>query len=282
MIESLELRVVEDFANRLFRPDEGKLLGSGIVRLVRIQKDDPRLCEISSIQSQIDKECGRSFFHGWEILRKYSREEIKNAACFHLLFKSTFEPAGEECGTTYDESIACPRCGAGAKQTSSLFLDVKRIPKSKDVCRTIAGEIVVSRRVVELFARHGITGVELLPVRTKGASSVESKEWFQLIVQGSVAEISGQTRVGINPFDDDEIGECRCSLGDLVGLNLLSEITIASASRGSADIIRTRQFIGIRRGLLRPEQLILISPKLAKLIESEKIKGCGYEVAHLV
>jgi hypothetical protein len=282
MTESFELRVDEDFADRLFLPNEGKKLSAGIVRLVKVDGNDPRLTKIGSLQKNLYREQKRSFFYGWEILRKYNLEEIKNAACFHLLFKSTFEPAGEECGTTYDESTACPRCGAGAKQTSSLFLDVKRIPKSKDVCRTIAGEVVVSRRAAELFARHGITGAELRPVRTTGKSSVESKEWFQLSVQGPEAEISAPTRVGINPFDDDEKGECRCALGDLIGLNLLSEITIASASRGSADIISTRQFIGIRRGLLRPEQLILISPKLAMLIESEKLKGCGYEVTHLV
>lgn len=282
MIEDLELRVVEDFADRLFHHDEGKLLGSGIVRLVRIQSDDPRLCKISSIRKQIDGECGRAFFHGWEILRRYSREEIKTASLFHWKITSIFEPAGEECGTAYDESSACPRCGAGAKQTSPLFLDVKRIPKSKDVCRTIAGEIVVSRRAAELFSRHEITGAELVPIRSKGATSAESEDWFQLKVLKSEAEIISPTRVGIDPFDEDEKGEYRCVLGDLIGLNLLSEISIASSSRGSADIICTSQFIGIRRGLLRPEQLILISPKLAKLIESEKLKGCGYEVAHLV
>jgi hypothetical protein len=159
---------------------------------------------------------------------------------------------------------------------------VKRIPKSKDVCRTIAGEIVVSRRAAELFSRHKITGAELVPIRSKGATSAESEDWFQLKVLKSEAEIISPTRVGIDPFDEDEKGEYRCVLGDLIGLNLLSEISIASSSRGSADIICTSQFIGIRRGLLRPEQLILISPKLAKLIESEKLKGCGYEVAHLV
>jgi hypothetical protein len=281
MKEIGEFRVVEEFAPQLFKAEEGQRLGDS-VRKVAVDTSDSRFALIGRLQSKIRAQTNRSFFYGWILKRSYSASEIKNAACFHLLFKSTFEPAGEECGTTYDESTACPSCGAGAKQTSSLFLDVKRIPKSKDVCRTIAGEVVVSRRAAELFARHGITGAELRPVCTTGKSSVESKEWFQLSVQGPEAEISAPTRVGINPFDDDEKGECPCALGDLIGLNLLSEITIASASRGSADIICTRQFIGIRRGLLRPEQLILISPKLAMLIESEKLKGCGYEVAHLV
>jgi hypothetical protein len=281
MKEICEFRINEEFAHLLFKDEEGKRL-SDLVRKIELEPTDSKFAIIGQLDFELSTKKNRAFFYSWILKRSYSASDIKNAACFHLLFKSTFEPAGEECGTTYDESTACPRCGAGAKQTSSLFLEVKRIPKSKDVCRTIAGEVVVSRRVAELFARHEITGAELLPVRSKGASSVESKEWFQLSVQGPEAEISAPTRVGINPFDDDEKSECRCPLGDLIGLNLLSEITIASTSRGSADITRTRQFIGIRRGLLRPEQLILISPKLAKLIESEKLKGCGYEVAHLV
>lgn len=280
MKETCEFRVVEELAPQLFRAEEGRRLGNS-VRKVEMETNDPRFGAIGRLQVETRAQTNRSFFYGWILKRSYSASELRNAACFHLLFKSTFEPAGEECGTTYAESTACPRCGAGAKQTSLLFLDMNRIPKSMDFCRTIAGEVVVSRRVVELFARHEITGAELRPVRSKGASSAESKEWFQLTVQGLQAEVTAPTRVGIDPFDDDEKGEWRCPNGDLLGLNLLSEITITAASRGSADIIRTRPFVGIRRGLLRPEHLILISPKLAKLIESEKIKGCGIEIAHL-
>jgi hypothetical protein len=90
------------------------------------------------------------------------------------------------------------------------------------------------------------------------------------------------TRVGINPFDDDSKGECRCPLGDLIGLNLLSEVSISATSRGDADIVASRQFIGVRRGLLRPRRVILISPRVRRLIESEKLKGVKIEVAHLV
>jgi hypothetical protein len=280
MKESCELRVVEEFAPKLFGAEEGKRLGDS-VRQIELETNDPRFAVVGRLQAETRAQTNRSFFYGWILKRSYSSSELRSASCFRLLFKSTFEPAGEECGTTYDESVACQRCGAGAKQTSPLFLDVKRIPKSKDVCRTIAGEVVVSGRVAELFSRHGITGAKLRPVRSKGTSSAESQDWFQLTVQGAFAEVAAPTRVGIDPFDEDGKGECRCALGDLIGLNLLSEVTIKSASRGAADIVCTRQYIGTRRGLLRPEQLILISPKLAKLIESEKIKGCGIEVAHL-
>ena len=280
MIENIELRVPEDFANRLFRPDEGKHLAEGNVRKVEIPGDDPRLLKISDLQKQIENEFGRAFFYGWEVRRSYSKDELESAALFHLQITSTFEPAGEECGTKYDESTACSHCGAGAKQTSRLFLDLKRIPKSKDICRTIAGEMLVSRRVAELFSRHGITGVELFPVQSNSARAAKSMDWFQLGVLNSTATIAKPTRVGIDPFDYDLDREYCCPLGDLIGLSLLSEVTIESASRGNADFISTRQFVGIRQGLLRPERLVLVSPRVWSIIASEKIKGCIVQVAH--
>jgi len=281
MKETCEFRVVEEFAPQLFEASEGKRLGDS-VRQVEIATNDSRFNAIGRLQFETRAKTDRSFFYGWILRRRYSKAELEDAALFRLKLTSTFEPAGEECGTKYDESTACPRCGAGAKQTTPLYLPEKRMPKSKDVSRTIAGEIVVSRRVAELFARHEITGAELLPVRSNPSSSAESKDWFQLTVPKADAEISAPTRLGIDPFDDDEKGECRCPLGDLIGLNLLSEVSIKSTSRGNADIISSRQFVGVRRGLLRPERIILVSPKVRRLIESEKLKGVEIEVAHLV
>ena len=106
--------------------------------------------------------------------------------------------------------------------------------------------------------------------------------WHQLVVTSNTAEIVAPMRVGIDPFDDDPKGECRCPLGDLIGLNLLSEVSISAASRGDADIVCSRQFIGVRRGLLRPRRVILISPKFWKLIESENLKGVDIEIARVV
>jgi len=280
MRETCEFRVVEELAPKLFATDEGKRLGDS-VRQVEIATNDPRFDAIGRLQLETRAKTDRSFFYGWILRRRYSKAELDEADLFQLNVTSTFEPAGEECGTKYDESTACSQCGAGAKQTTSLFLPEKRIPKSKDVSKTIAGEIVVSRRVVELFARHGIIGTEFSPIRSNPSSSAESKDWFQLTLPKADAEISVPTRVGINPFDDDKKGECRCTLGDLIGLTPLSEVTIKSASRGDADIICSRQFVGTRRGLLRPRRIILISPKVWRLIESEKLKGVEVEVAHL-
>jgi hypothetical protein len=279
MRESAELRIPEEHAKRFLAPDEGLSLG-GTVRKLELNTASSRFSEIGIIDKKLRRE-GRALFTACRIRRRYSKAEIAAAELFHFRVTSVFEPAGEECGTKYDESAACPHCGAGARQITPLYLPEKRIPKSKDFSRTIAGEIVVSRRVFELFSRKGITGAELRPIHASPSSSAESPNWFQLLVSNEDVEVVSPTCVGTDPFDEDEKGEYRCPNGDLIGLNLLSEMFIKSASRGDADIISTRQFVGTRRGLLRPERIILISPKVRNLIISEKIKGIENEVAHV-
>lgn len=276
-----EFRVDEQFAPMLFAEHEGKRLGA-FVRKVELQTTDPRYKRVGELQKKLRQSAGKPFYYGWSLTYKYSSREINAASLLRLKITSGFEPAGEECGTKYDESMACPRCGAGAKQTTPLFLDVTRIPKGKDVSRTIAGEIVVTRRVMELLARHGITGAELSPIRPSRSSSAESNDWFQLAVPNATAEIIAPTRVGIDPFYADETCASGCVLGDLLGLNLLSEVTIEAATLCNTDFACSRQFIGARQGLLRPERVILISPKVANLIGSEKIRGGEIEVARCV
>lgn len=281
MREIAEFRVDEQFAPMLFSDGEGKRLGDS-VRKVDIETNDPRFKRIGELQNQLLQSKGKPFFYGWKLTRRRTAKELESARMLHLRIVPVFEPPGEECGTRYDETAACPKCGTGAKQVGPLLLDVKSIPKGKDFAKTIAGEVVVSRRVLDLFVGHGISGAAFHPVRAKGAKSLETLNWSQLVIRSAEAEIVAPTRVGNDPFDDDPKNEYRCSEGHLIGLNLLSELSISSASVGEADIVASRQFIGVRRGLLRPERMILVSPKLWRLIDSEKLKGYEIEVAHMV
>lgn len=278
MRELVEFRVIEEFASRLFAPHEGKRLGTS-VRKVEIGTDDPRFQRVGELQREIKRATGRSFFLGWNVRRHYTPAELDAAASFRLKIIAVFEPAGEERGTKYDESFACPSCGSGGKQIGSLVLDLKRIPRGKDIAKTIAGEVVVSRRLAELFTQQGVSGVTFGPIRMNAASSAESKDWFQLLVVANDVDVIDPTRVGINPFDEDQSGEYRCPRGDLIGLNLLSEVTVKT--RPACDFAVSRQFIGGRRGLLRPEPVVIVSPKVWKLFELEGVKGAGFEVAHV-
>ena len=70
--------------------------------------------------------------------------------------------------------------------------------------------------------------------------------------------------------------------GDVVGLNLLSEVTVRRATLPEADVMETRQMIGVRRGLLRPRPLLLLSARAWRAVSAAGIRGLSVEVAHAV
>jgi hypothetical protein len=284
MKEIYEFRVREKYAERLFGPRDGKRLGdiTATVRKIELTGDDPKLKRVGELNAEIQRDHNDLFFTGWNIHRRYTVEELQKGELILLHRFRTFEPAGEEGGTQYEESSGCKQCRSGARQMTPLFLDWDRIPKGRHFARTIAGEIVVSRQLMELFRKDSVTGAEFQPIRSRPVSSAESKDWFQLIVTSCGAEVSPQTRTGVNPFDEDAAREFRCPRGDLIGLARLSEVWIKRSSYSGYDIVASRQFIGARRGLLRPERLLLISPRLRRIIADAKVKGYKLEVAHLV
>jgi hypothetical protein len=239
--------------------------------------EDPRVRLLGDLDREFSKK-GRAFFTSWQIFRRYTRNEMEAAELFQLFIRSTFEPPGELCGTEYDESAACPHCGTGASQLTDLHLDVRRIPKKKDLAITIAGEMIISARLVEVLHKRGITGAEYRRVRHKTGAVVE--EWRQLVVTSKPVDIVLPTRVGVTPFDLDEQGRHRCPLKHVVGLNRLSELWVKRTGYDGSDWVRTRQLIGDRRGVLRPEEQLLISPRLYRLLLELKVKRFEVEVAH--
>ncbi|MGO9768276.1 MAG: hypothetical protein ACLPSW_01755 [Roseiarcus sp.] len=345
MRESCELRVREEYADLLFRKDEGKRLGdTGSIRKIVIDTNDPRWPEIGVISRELRK-TGKYFFAGWHFFRKYSREELEKAVLFNTWPATAFEPAGEVCGTNYDETSACPKCGAGAVQTNDLRLDFRKIPRGKDIAVTIANELIISQRLAELLTDAGATGFSLRPTRHKARYEDDSVDlsktpsghhlleqarsldltpttggfwvwlnrpeqrllvdksrqenaemkmrrsvtankqwpvWHQFIVDSTPVHFSTQTRFGNKPFDEDEEGKNRCPLGHVLGLNILSELYIKKSDWDGSDFVRTVEFVGTRRGLLRPRNFMLASPKVRNLFLENKIKGAEFEVAYLV
>jgi hypothetical protein len=292
MRETLELRIPEEKARLALPEDEGVGLGTPIpwVRKVTVSLNDPRAGQLDALAL------------GWLIKRTYSDSEFSAAELMRLEITSTFEPAGEECGTRYDESAAChyredqtypmsipgghsgaiveQRCGAGRKQVSDLRLNLRRVPKGKDLCRTIADEWIVSERLAILLSDAGATGVDLLPVHHLSDRS-PSTSWYQLTITAPRVSIVQPTVAGIRPFDLDLAGTYRCPLGHVIGLNLLSELHVSRTDWAGTDFACTREEIGVRRGLLVPAPLILVSPRIAKVLKRQHVKGFRLEVAYL-
>lgn len=296
MKETLELRINYDYAHLLFKADEGRDLGqlSKSIKIIELSKDDPRYNQIPIISKLVKEKYDKGFFFGWQIKRKYSKKEIDAATLLQVKIKTTFEPAGEECGTLYDETIACEICGANRKQISPLKLKIGSIPK-KDIARTIAGEVVVSEKFAAFFKQRGLKGAALEPVVLgKGVSG-----YYQLISSPEI-ELSKNTVAGVDPFDFSEGSEgvefivpggypikfekevYKCPKGHTIGLNLLSEAYVLSSPLISDyDFFSSKQKIGVKRGLLRPDPLFLCSPAFRKMVEEEKLSGFDFEIAHI-
>jgi hypothetical protein len=351
MRETLELRILEEHFGEPFRANEGKLLGpSNVVRRVVLSTNDSRLPRIAELQ-KFWRRRGSFLFTGWIYHRRYSELELQSAECLKLGFTAVFEPAGEDCGTIYDESCACPHvfsesqtCGAGGRQISDLFLDFRKIPRNKDIARTIADEWIVSQRLAELMIDAKLSGFELRPARHKARfredpaqleslaagrqllerarvqgitnsswkfdvwlarpeqhdlaermweENVKRKEqqeskrgtkyptWYQLLITSEPVPVLPPTKFGLQPFDEDLAGRYRCPFGHIAGLNLLSEVTISRGQWDRSDLVRTKEMVGVRGGVLRPHPILVGSPRLRELFSKHSIRGVQMEVVHL-
>lgn len=283
MKETIELRVVNEFSNFVFPENEGKVLGSGLIRQVRLASSDPRVARVGEMHSELVRTRNRSFFHGWEYHRRYSQKELAVAELFQLHITAFCEPDGIASGAIYDESKVCSHCGAGRRLIGNLFLDLGNVPKGKDFVQSIAGdEWIVSERLVGLMREQGMIGVRFEPVLPLKKQRVGNANWYRLDVTGPPVEATQPTRFGIDPFDDDLAGRYRCSKGHVAGLNILSELSVVRSSWSGADIAITHQMVGNRQGVLVPRPLIVVSPRLRALLIEHDIKGYRTEVAYLV
>jgi hypothetical protein len=292
MKEIIEFRIGNEYAHLLLEPGDGKKNGSNTI--IHITKDDPMFEQIRFLNKQVREKNNDFFFLYSNIKREYSKKELATATLLQMKIRTTFEPAGEDCGTLYDETTACEICGANRKQISPLTLKKGSIPK-KDIARTIAGEVVVSEKFAEAIKQRSLKGLRLEPVLFgKGASN-----YYQLIASSPELELTDKTIAGVNLFDFSEGSEEReftvsghhvklerevykCPKGHTIGLNLLSEAYVASSpSINEYDFFSSKQKIGVKRGLLRPEPLYLCSQAFREIVEEEKLSGFEFEIANI-
>jgi hypothetical protein len=177
-------------------------------------------------------------------------------------------------------------------------LKLKRgsIPK-KDIARTIAGEAVVSGKLAAAFKQRGLTGAAFEPIVFNKSIS----NYYQLVAPSPALELTEKTIVGHNPFNmSTETYEAteftvsggykvrfekevyKCPKGHIIGPGLLSEPYIFSTPAiNDYDFFVSKQKIGAKQGLCRPEPLYLCSPAFRKMVKEEKLSGFDFEVAHI-
>lgn len=281
----VEFRLSERAAVPLLGRGVGRTIGSGLVRQVIAAPGDTVYEKIRNEHLRLQGLGQTGLVTSWIPHRVYADAELADAPLLRWEVASVFEPIGQDCGTEYDERAACSVCGAGRTQVSPLRLDLRRIqrqrdidtrtiPSGKDVARTLAEEIVVSRRFRDLVETLSITGVDLAPVEDRGRIS---EAWFQLLVVSRPITVTPPTEFGIDPFDLDVAGRYRCPSGHIAGLNLLSEVTIDEKTWDGSDVAVSRQLVGRRAGDLVPAPLLFVSNRLCQALRAHRTKGSRFE-----
>ncbi len=293
MKEIHEFRIFKDHYH-LLPSNNAKF--NGMVYVLNISKDDPLFQQIGREEMELRNKRREALFSFWDVSRIYTKKELADAELFHFFIKTAFEPTGEECGTVYDETLACEICGANRRQGGPLKLKKGSIPK-KDIARTIAGEVVVSERFAEFVKQRGLRGILLEQVLFEK----ETSHYYQLAASSPELELTEKTITGQNPFDlsneDSKATEftvsggykvkfdktvVKCPKGHLIGSRLISEPHVLDApSISSYDFFVTRQKLGAKQGLLRPEPLYLCSHAFRRMILEEKLTGFDFEISHI-
>jgi hypothetical protein len=276
MKETLKLRVVPEIA-ALLPAGVGEESSTGTRQLL-LEVDDPLVETLRTYEAE-HRARGETVFTMCELIRRYTPKELAAAGFLFVTFWPFFTPTGEECGTVYDESTACSSCGAGACQVSPLHLEPRRIPKARDIAPTLGGELVVSERLSEAMKKHRITGYEPRPLLTRSGRPIEGR--FQLIIPSSVLETSPPTRFGTN-YLAPEPDASRCPQGHVAGHSLLSPLHISRGSLDGNDWASTRQLLGARLGLFRPQPMMVISQRLYRLLKDLEVRGFQAEPVQLV
>lgn len=272
----------------LFSPSDGRKLGPDLpgvssVYEVAVASDDPRLADVPRVQTECESRFGRSLYYGWEIVRVYTAEELSRALLLTLHVTKWFEPVGEMCGTTYDESDACRICGAGRKRSGPLRLDLAKVPRSADIASSIArDETVVTKAFVDAVRSAGLNPPSFEPVvhrkteHTQSRRGAGSERWAMMPT--AVIGWSDQTLCGIDPFDHDAEGRFVCPMGCTRGLNILSELFVTTnRAADGADFWRTNAWVGDRVGVIVPAPMWVISQRAYRVLRGVGLKGFRVE-----
>lgn len=212
----------------------------------------------------------------------YTKSELDSVKILRIIPTRTIMICGEECGTEYDYSGCCPECNSGRKLISHLNIHKSRLPKSADWIRTYAGETIVTEKLVNCFVDYNLAGMNYIQMNTIG--------YFYPIIKEKL-EISSDTEINVHPlypelrdgYISPDGTSLRCKkCGAFCGDVLAEASVVNSNSIEKNDLFISRQVFGVSRGYLYYEPLYFCSQKFRRMVETEKLKGFKFEVAHIV
>ncbi len=180
---------------------------------VRLELDegDERVAKVFSLLKQYGIE-SKSYDY-----IEYSDEDRQNARLLWMTRGVENVSAGDMDGTKYDRTEACVNCGAGARQTSALYIDGDDGPAMVRKHRAIGtwdGDILVDGGMVKKLKDAGVTGISFGEVRAR----LKNKKWSmvareQILITHAMPPMRAELTV------DDQKNMCKvCQRGGRMSL----------------------------------------------------------------
>jgi hypothetical protein len=171
------------------------------IRTVRVRlkldENDERVAKVFALLKQ----------HGVEVdsytYTEYSNEDLQNARLLRMWPDANeFASMGLRYGTKYDLSEACANCGAGARQTSALYVDGDRLARIRKH-RAIGSwedHILVDGGMVKKLKDAGVTGMSFGDVRAR----LRNEKWTSVARDQILIEHTMPPMRGESPADQDQ------------------------------------------------------------------------------
>lgn len=160
-----EVRVGKEYFEMLANREEFEGVPAHDLGSVVVISISPSSAAFSLVRDLAERErsFGRSVY--FQVLHRitYDSNEIEASKWFHVI-PWTLGYCGETCGTVYDESSSCSICGSGRTRAGPLAIDLKNLPRSRELFANLSGELMVAARLAEELGENGFTGFTLGPV----------------------------------------------------------------------------------------------------------------------
>jgi len=243
------------------------------VKDVRIERQSPLFAELA----KRNQSTHAGILTAWGVKRSYTRSEIEAAKFFWLRVKRHVGAFGEDYGTTYDDSRACVRCGGRAVRVGRLRLPCRVLPKRADVAVSLAGELVTSVKFEHIWSAAGLTGLSFQDIEAPSGEACSSHR--SPIFVGAPADISSVTDIRDNPLARLGVICPTCNREDVLGMAVVSHLTLKRTDALHNDAVATRQLVGLRQGSIRPTPLYIISRRAHSVLTDAGLVGADFEVA---
>lgn len=232
----------------------------------------------------------------WNVIRiehEYTDDELRSFPLLDLgVDREPIVGANCEYGTEYETTDACPHCGTGAVQVSSLMISLKGLPKKGLICHTAKGHILLGQQLADAVLAERITGVELRQAQLHG--NREPLPWWQIISTYEMPKVSKASKnLGREPLHGRSCSYCQRDMHCRMNNEPMDWVFDRHAvdPEGLPDIVHTWECFGrsflqddpVRdevRGFAQPA--ILVKPKVLDIFRKLKIKHAVFSPVRFV